>query len=158
MTGVQTCALPICWKTIGFAHSLIGKYYDKIITPNVMAQDAGKDIPNNAIVFNGADQIREFYDIQSQSNILDMLIENAYNEYMYDDALEKVLQEATALHEVDNNGGNEEPEDLVKSKLFENITAADLTINDLHVSIANMTKVGLNLDFTFTGEIGRAHV
>ena len=52
---------------------------------------------------------------------------------------------------VDNNGGNEEPEDLVKSKLFENITAADLTINDLHVSIANMTKVGLNLDFTFTG-------
>ena len=52
---------------------------------------------------------------------------------------------------VDNNGGNEEPEDLVKSKLFENITAADLTINDLHVSVANMTKVGLNLDFTFTG-------
>ena len=97
------------WKTIGFAHSLIGKYYDKIITPNVMAQDAGKDIPNNAIVFNGADQVREFYDIQSQSNILDMLIENAYNEYMYDDALEKVLQEATALHENDNNGGNAAP-------------------------------------------------
>ena len=97
------------WKTIEFAHSLIGKYYDKIITPNVMAQDAGKDIPNNAIVFNGADQVREFYDIQSQSNILDMLIENAYNEYMYDDALEKVLQEATALHEVDNNGGNAAP-------------------------------------------------
>ena len=87
------------WKTIGFAHSLIGKYYDKITTPNVMAQDAGKDIPNNAIVFNGADQVQEFYNIQSQSNILDMLIENAYNEYMYDDALEKVLQEATA------NGG-----------------------------------------------------
>lgn len=97
------------WKTIGFAHSLIGKYYDKIITPNVMAQDAGKDIPNNAIVFNGADQVQEFYNIQSQSNIIDMLIENAYNEYMYDDALEKVLQEATALHEVDNNGGNAAP-------------------------------------------------
>ena len=97
------------WKTIEFAHSLISKYYDKIVTPNVMAQDAGKDIPNNAIVFNGADQIREFYDIQSQSNILDMLIENAYNEYMYDDALEKVLQEATALHENDNNGGNAAP-------------------------------------------------
>ena len=97
------------WKTIEFAHSLIGKYYDKIITPNVMAQDAGKDIPNNAIVFKGADQVQEFYNIQSQSNILDMLIENAYNEYMYDDALEKVLQEATALHEVDNNGGNAVP-------------------------------------------------
>lgn len=97
------------WKTIGFAHSLISKYYDKIITPNVMAQDAGKDIPNNAIVFNGADQVQEFYNIQSQSNILDMLIENAYNEYMYDDALEKVLQEATALHENDNNGGNAAP-------------------------------------------------
>ena len=103
------------WKTIGFAHSLIGKYYDKIITPNVMAQDAGKDIPNNAIVFNGADQVREFYDIQSQSNILDMLIENAYNEYMYDDALEKVLQEATALHEVDNNGGNAVPANGVQA-------------------------------------------
>ena len=74
-----------------------------------MAQDAGKDIPNNAIVFNGADQVQEFYSIQSQSNILDILIENAYNEYMYDDALEKVLQEATALHEVDNNGGNASP-------------------------------------------------
>lgn len=97
------------WKTIGFAHSLIGKYYDKINTPNVMAQDAGKDIPTNAIVFNGADQVQEFYNIQSQSNILDILIENAYNEYMYDDALEKVLQEATALHENDNNGGNAAP-------------------------------------------------
>lgn len=103
------------WKTIGFAHSLIGKYYDKIITPNVMAQDAGKDIPNNAIVFNGADQVQEFYNIQSQSNILDMLIENAYNEYMYDDALEKVLQEATALHEVDNNGGNASPANGVQA-------------------------------------------
>lgn len=103
------------WKTIGFAHSLIGKYYDKIITPNVMAQDAGKDIPNNAIVFNGADQVQEFYNIQSQSNILDMLIENAYNEYMYDDALEKVLQEATALHEVDNNGGNAAPANGVQA-------------------------------------------
>lgn len=103
------------WKTIEFAHSLISKYYDKIVTPNVMAQDAGKDIPNNAIVFNGADQVRELYDIQSQSNILDMLIENAYNEYMYDDALEKVLQEATALHEVDNNGGNAAPANGVQA-------------------------------------------
>ena len=92
------------WKVIDFAHSLISKYSDKIMAPNVMAQDAGKDIPANAIVFNGADQVKEFYDIQSQSNMLDMLIENAYNEYMYDDALEKVLQEATALHEDDNNG------------------------------------------------------
>ena len=103
------------WKTIEFAHSLIGKYYDKIVTPNVMSQDAGKDIPNNAIVFNGADQVQEFYNIQSQSNILDMLIENAYNEYMYDDALEKVLQEATALHENDNNGGNAAPANGVQA-------------------------------------------
>lgn len=99
------------WKTINFAHSLISKYLDRILAPNTMAQNAGKDIPNNVIVFNGADQVREFYDIQSQSNILDMLIENAYNEYMYDDALEKVLQEATALHEGDNSGGNAAPAD-----------------------------------------------
>mgnify|MGYP007084306824 CR=1 FL=1 len=92
------------WKVIDFAHSLISKYSDKIFASNVMAQDAGKDMPNNAIVFTGADKVQEFYDIQSQSNMLDMLIENAYNEYMYDDALEKVLQEATALHEYDNNG------------------------------------------------------
>jgi hypothetical protein len=92
------------WKVIDFAHSLISKYSEKIMASNVMAQDAGKDIPANAIVFNGADQVREFYDIQSQSNMLDMLIENAYNEYMYDDALEKVIQEATVLYEDDNSG------------------------------------------------------
>lgn len=52
---------------------------------------------------------------------------------------------------IDNINGNEEEEDLVKSKLFENLTAADLTIDGLNVKIDNLTKLGLNLDFGFTG-------
>lgn len=77
------------------AHELILKYCDLSKDSDKPVEDAAQDTPADSISFNGEDSVKEFYDIQHDNTMTNMLIENAYNEYKFECMLEQCLSEET---------------------------------------------------------------
>lgn len=75
------------------AHELILKYCDLSEDADKHVEDVAQDTPVNSISFNGEDSVKEFYDIQHDNTMTNMLIENVYNEYKFECMLEQYLTE-----------------------------------------------------------------
>lgn len=77
------------------AHELILKYCDLSEDADKHVEDVAQDTPVDSISFNGEDSVKEFYDIQHDNTMTNMLIENVYNEYKFECMLEQYLTELT---------------------------------------------------------------
>lgn len=75
------------------AHELILRYCDLSENADKPVEDVAQDTPIDSISFNGEDSVKEFYDIQHDNTITNMLIENVYNEYKFECVLEQYLTE-----------------------------------------------------------------
>lgn len=75
------------------AHELILRYCDLSDDADKPVENIAQDTPVDSISFNGEDSVKEFYDIQHDNTITNMLIENAYNEYKFECMLEQYLVE-----------------------------------------------------------------
>nr|DAY78569.1 MAG TPA: hypothetical protein [Caudoviricetes sp.] len=80
---------------INTAHELILKYCDLSENTDKPVEDVAQDTPADSISFNGEDSVKEFYDIQHDNTMTNMLIENVYNEYKFECMLEQYLTELT---------------------------------------------------------------
>lgn len=76
------------------AHELILKYCDISKDTDKPVEDVAQDTPVDSISFSGEDSVKEFYDIQHDNTMTNMLIENVYNEYKFECMLEQYLAEA----------------------------------------------------------------
>ena len=95
------------------AHELILKYCDLSKDADKSVEDVAQDTPVNSISFSGEDSVKEFYDIQHDNTMTNMLIENVYNEYKFECMLEQYLTEmpteqfyAQADASTNSNSGN----------------------------------------------------
>lgn len=77
------------------AHELILKYCDISKDTDKPVEDVAQDTPVDSISFSGEDSVKEFYDIQHDNTMTNMLIENVYNEYKFECMLEQYLTELT---------------------------------------------------------------
>ena len=77
------------------AHELILKYCDLSKDADKPVEDVAQDTPVDSISFSGEDSVKEFYDIQHDNTMTNMLIENVYNEYKFECMLEQYLTELT---------------------------------------------------------------
>lgn len=77
------------------AHELILKYCDISKDTDKPVEDIAQDTPVDSISFSGEDSVKEFYDIQHDNTMTNMLIENVYNEYKFECMLEQYLTELT---------------------------------------------------------------
>ena len=104
---------------INTAHELILKYCDLSKDSDKPVEDAAQDTPADSISFNGEDSVKEFYDIQHDNTMTNMLIENVYNEYKFECMFEQYLTEmpikdfyakanASTDSNSENNGGKAE--------------------------------------------------
>ena len=79
------------------AHELILKYCDISKDTDKPVEDVAQDTPVDSISFSGEDSVKEFYDIQHDNTMTNMLIENVYNEYKFECMLEQYLSEGDAV-------------------------------------------------------------
>ena len=77
------------------AHELIIKYCDLSKDADKPVEDVAQDTPVDSISFSGEDSVKEFYDIQHDNTMTNMLIENVYNEYKFECMFEQYLTELT---------------------------------------------------------------
>lgn len=77
------------------AHELILKYCDISKDTDKPVEDIAQDTPVDSISFSGEDSVKEFYDIQHDNTMTNMLIENVYNEYKFECMFEQYLTELT---------------------------------------------------------------
>lgn len=77
------------------AHELILSYCDLSKDADKPVEDVAQDTPIDSISFSGEDSVKEFYDIQHDNTMTNMLIENVYNEYKFECMLEQYLSEET---------------------------------------------------------------
>ena len=77
------------------AHELILKYCDISKDTDKPVEDIAQDTPVDSISFSGEDSVKEFYDIQHDNTMTNMLIENVYNEYKFECMLKQYLTELT---------------------------------------------------------------
>ena len=77
------------------AHELILEYCDLSKDTDKPVEDIAQDTPVDSISFSGEDSVKEFYDIQHDNTMTNMLIENVYNEYKFECMLEQYLTELT---------------------------------------------------------------
>lgn len=79
------------------AHELILKYCDLSKDADKPVEDVAQDTPVDSISFSGEDSVKEFYDIQHDNTMTNMLIENVYNEYKFECMLEQYLSEGDTV-------------------------------------------------------------
>lgn len=79
------------------AHELILEYCDLSKDADKPVEDVAQDTPTDSISFSGEDSVKEFYDIQHDNTMTNMLIENVYNEYKFECMLEQYLSEGDAV-------------------------------------------------------------
>ena len=79
------------------AHELILKYCDLSKDDDKPVEDVAQDTPVDSISFSGEDSVKEFYDIQHDNTMTNMLIENVYNEYKFECMLEQYLSEGDTV-------------------------------------------------------------
>jgi hypothetical protein len=77
------------------AHELILEYCDLSKDDDKPVEDVAQDTPVDSISFSGEDSVKEFYDIQHDNTMTNMLIENVYNEYKFECMFEQYLTELT---------------------------------------------------------------
>lgn len=77
------------------AHELILKYCDLSEDADKHVEDVAQDTPVDSISFSGEDSVKEFYDIQHDNTMTNILIENVYNEYKFECMFEQYLTELT---------------------------------------------------------------
>lgn len=77
------------------AHELILKYCDISKDTDKPVEDVAQDTPVDSISFSGEYSVKEFYDIQHDNTMTNMLIENVYNEYKFECMFEQYLTELT---------------------------------------------------------------
>lgn len=77
------------------AHELILEYCDLSKDADKPVDNVAQDTPVDSISFSGEDSVKEFYDIQHDNTMTNMLIENVYNEYKFECMLEQYLTELT---------------------------------------------------------------
>lgn len=75
------------------AHELILKYCDLSENVDKPVENIAQDTPVDSISFSGEDSVKEFYDIQHDNTMTNMLIENVYNEYNFECMFEQYLTE-----------------------------------------------------------------
>ena len=88
------------------AHELILEYCDLSKDADKPVENIAQDTPVDSISFNGEDSVKEFYDIQHDNTMTNMLIENVYNEYKFECMLEQYLTEGDAVQFPNQQQGN----------------------------------------------------
>ena len=88
------------------AHELILEYCDLSKDADKHVEDVAQDTPTDSISFSGEDSVKEFYAIQHDNTMTNMLIENVYNEYKFECMLEQYLSEGDAVQFPNQQQGN----------------------------------------------------